>query len=346
MHKRRLAFTIVELLVVVAVIGLLIALLLPAVQGAREASRRAHCTSNLRQLGIALANYADGEKCFPWGRVVSFDPRVAGPNPGCSATEIDKSYLVQLLPYLEGGEKFEAFNHLVSVFAWENDTPRRKGLAAFLCPSDDADGMTTGPLDMNPFFATPPNRWQVSPTSYAGCFGSLPVIALAGYFADCKVPPRVWEQADGVLTDRSPLRDRDVTDGLSKTMFVSEHAFVVHKDRPMRPDGRHEDNCWWFSGNLGAANFVAYDPPNSYKKGRRGFADNCGASSMHDGGLHVLMGDGSATWVSDSVSSWPFDNASGFPQGATRNTDTSFSNLPPRGVWQAMATRAGNDGGM
>jgi prepilin-type N-terminal cleavage/methylation domain-containing protein len=344
--RGRTAFTLVELLVVTTVIGILIALLLPAVQSAREAARRAKCLSNLRQIGVALANYADGEGCYPWGRVVTYDPRISGPKPECSAFQVDKSYLVQLLPYLEGKDQFESFNHLLSVFAPECDTARRRGLSAFVCPSDDVGPFDAGPLAMTPFVAPAPSRWQVSAASYAGSFGSLPVLAIAGLFADCKVPPAVSAQADGALTDVAPLRERDFSDGLSKTMFVAEHAYAVYKDRVLPTNGRHDQNGWWFSGNLGAANFAAFDAPNAYKKGRRGFADYCGSASMHDGGLHVLMGDGSAKWVADAVDSWPFDDAAGRPKGSTRNADSSFSNLPPRGVWQAMATRAGNDGGM
>ena len=71
---RRLGFTLVELLVVIAIIGILIALLLPAVQAAREAARRAQCSNNMKQLGLAFHNYHDTHKTFPLPEIVSIFP--------------------------------------------------------------------------------------------------------------------------------------------------------------------------------------------------------------------------------------------------------------------------------
>jgi prepilin-type N-terminal cleavage/methylation domain-containing protein/prepilin-type processing-associated H-X9-DG protein len=90
--KRRLAFTLIELLVVIAVIGILVALLLPAVQAAREAGRRAQCSSNLRQIGLALHNYHDAQKRFPNVSTPNFASLFAGILPYIEQTNVERMY--------------------------------------------------------------------------------------------------------------------------------------------------------------------------------------------------------------------------------------------------------------
>src|SRR4051812_24914638 len=103
---RRRAFTLIELLVVIAIIAVLVALLLPAVQSAREAARRAQCTNNLKQLGIALHNYHSSHDCFPVGFL--YPANTAGlPVP---ALHYRWSVLAQMSPYLEQTSVYNALN--------------------------------------------------------------------------------------------------------------------------------------------------------------------------------------------------------------------------------------------
>src|SRR5438105_3620381 len=94
--RRKLAFTLVELLVVIAIIGVLVALLLPAVQMARESARRMACQNNLKQVGLALQSYHDGQRSFPPGYVSAVDAAGNDTGPGWG-------WAAKALPYMEQG---------------------------------------------------------------------------------------------------------------------------------------------------------------------------------------------------------------------------------------------------
>lgn len=125
---RARGFTLVELLVVVSVIGTLIALLLPAVQSAREAARRVKCTNNLRQLGLALQNYHSAEGRFPPGNLGHRDP-----------TKAFTPFVVHILPYLEEGNRFQLYDFSRD---WNNQLPGVTSqingpIPTYQCPSDE-----------------------------------------------------------------------------------------------------------------------------------------------------------------------------------------------------------------
>ena len=119
MHRRR-AFTLIELLVVIAIIAVLIGLLLPAVQAAREAARRAQCTNNLKQIGLALHNYHSTLETFPVGFLY---PRAGQAAAGIPALHYRWSVLAQLTPYLEQSNVFNALN-----MSWPLAAGGRRGL--------------------------------------------------------------------------------------------------------------------------------------------------------------------------------------------------------------------------
>src|SRR5882672_5548182 len=128
--RRRSGFTMIELLVVVAVIGTLIALLLPAIQSSREMARRVQCTNKVLQLGIALGNYVSAHQVLPPGVVNDKGPVTNLPQG------YHYSWVVQILPFIEQGNVYRRFEFAESVYGPSNQTARNSSIDTFLCSSD------------------------------------------------------------------------------------------------------------------------------------------------------------------------------------------------------------------
>jgi prepilin-type N-terminal cleavage/methylation domain-containing protein/prepilin-type processing-associated H-X9-DG protein len=304
-------FTLVELLVVTAIIALLIGLLLPAVEAAKEASRRATCLNNLKQIGLAIHSYHATNDMLPFGVGADDDTTLATVG---SLNARRYSCHSQFLPYLELGVLFNSINFLVDPFypTYSGQTPPGGGMdvngtaamtvvAVFLCPSDE--DRLVQPWGHN---------------NYRSCNGSS------------------WSgrAGDGMFGQISRTRFADVTDGLSNTAAFSERvkgtgdpqALDRLADLYANPGAWTQDSFaqWcgslsdaqavtlyhdvdggqnWLEGNMNWTRYNHLLPPG-YPSCKNGLTWNgvaMTATSAHPGGVNLLMGDGSIRFVKSSV---------------------------------------------
>src|SRR4051794_20968319 len=125
----RRAFTLIEVLIVIAIIGVLVSLLLPAVQSSREASRRLRCTNNLKQIGLALLNYESNHKVFPSGYVSEFDSQGNDTGPGWG-------WAAKILPYMDQSPIYNVIHFNLPIEDSQNGV-RVASIPNYLCPSED-----------------------------------------------------------------------------------------------------------------------------------------------------------------------------------------------------------------
>jgi prepilin-type N-terminal cleavage/methylation domain-containing protein/prepilin-type processing-associated H-X9-DG protein len=311
--KRRLGFTLIELLVVIAIIGVLIALLLPAVQQAREAGRRAQCTNNFKQIGLALQNYHDVAKTLPPG-VINRNDVAAGPYGRPPRT----TYIVHLLPYLEESDTYNLCNFeglpISPGLTWfgNNPTVTRKIVGAFYCPSDGQGGLTkncglTASGDPAPHFLS----------NYMAFF-SGPNVS----FIDTR--DSRYMTAFGL---NRGAKYKDIVDGLSQTMIWGE--YLTGTDHDYRgfiwSDKSGGSQIWAFltpnsplpdvmSPNTPppplATKPWCYNAPEMGLPCRNGVSEAMGLAALdhtaasrsrHAGGVNVMRADGSIGFVSNSV---------------------------------------------
>jgi prepilin-type N-terminal cleavage/methylation domain-containing protein/prepilin-type processing-associated H-X9-DG protein len=307
-------FTLVELLVVIAIIGVLVSLLLPAVQMARESSRRTKCLNNLKQLGLAMHNYHDTMRCFPPGR----GSGPWGPNPG---TNWESWYILsvsyQALAYYEQGtlyELFEARKNLPRTATWDDvGAPAKMRVPVFICPSSK--------LLLNGYPGT----------NYLWSTGSM--IESGG----CNTVARA---ANGVIVHDVGRRMAEITDGTSNVIMAGEYLpgidaasgfkavaaiSVANRAFPTQaeldvvaaaPAARILTNNgrWWAWHSHTNALFNTAAPPNWKCQNGAGGAGVGGAGlswdscvgivpsrSLHPGGVNVCLADGSVRFVRDNI---------------------------------------------
>jgi len=317
-------FTLIELLVVIAIIAVLIALLLPAVQSAREAARRIQCTNNLKQTGLAIHNYIDGNNVMPLGSfwIHPASEAVDGQPPG-SETRHAWSHWVALLPFLEQGPAYNAYNFNFNIFEWPNTTHNRLGISALWCPSD---GKIVG--------------HQATSTGYHGSEGFTlsSYGGSMGYFLtypNARVPggsvalfdsnyQAIVAQSNGVLFYSSKTSIADITDGTSNTLLHGERAWGLLK----LPAVNGDDFFWWASGTLSDSlqtEMYPLNPQNKISNLSGGGAGGAGFnafitsfSSFHPGGANFVLCDGSVRFIKDTIETWSFDGTTLLPLGVTQ----------------------------
>jgi prepilin-type N-terminal cleavage/methylation domain-containing protein len=283
---RRRGFTLIELLVVIAIIAILIALLLPAVQQAREAARRTQCKNNLKQLGLALHNYADVFLTFPMGGLDGYS---------CGLNRM--SYLPPLFPYIDQAPLFNQMTTYLTttysptLYSWgasgglANNTTK---LPALQCPSDPNAGAL--------------HASEGTKANYNCVSGST----------DCQTTPTT-----GVFgpSSQKPNGFRDLTDGTSNTIMVGEILNGgANADKRGEVFGACQGNS--FISLVYTPNTTVADVPSASAGGSctPGTFTPCAivgtfnnsARSMHVGGVQVLLGDGTVRFVSNNISSTIF----------------------------------------
>jgi prepilin-type N-terminal cleavage/methylation domain-containing protein/prepilin-type processing-associated H-X9-DG protein len=214
-RDHRHAFTLVELLVVVAIIGVLIALFLPAVQKAREAANRVVCQNNLKQIGLALHMYHDNWSYFPSGYV--WRPGISGADPIMCPNQLGDStdtapgwgWAALLLPFLEQDNLRRLIDLNVPAEDSRFNSVRTTLLSIFVCPTDRGTGVYTIISDLG----TP--MGDAATNSYAACYGSGTQITLDP------------DRGNGLFFRNSRIRLADISDGSSNTLAIGERAALL-----------------------------------------------------------------------------------------------------------------------
>ena len=246
-HSSRIAgaFTLVELLVVIAIIGVLVSLLLPAVQSAREAARRAQCTNQIRQIGLAMHNYESALHHFPEGTKTQlespcragfqFGQLKSGASPSCSN---GPGWTILILPYIEQQALYDQFdldqpfNYLYDLCASSvNAQLQMTPLRILQCPSDPI--AQPGTLYNNYHVCTGGGDW------------TIPNLTNPELGFECASQVLRLTFTNGITYYDSQTKTGQITDGLSNTVMVGESR--LHYHRGSYPGGQEDRYSGWSS---------------------------------------------------------------------------------------------------
>jgi prepilin-type N-terminal cleavage/methylation domain-containing protein/prepilin-type processing-associated H-X9-DG protein len=333
LSKSRRAFTIVELLVVISIIGVLIGMLLPAVQAARESGRRAQCLNNMKQLGIGVLHYESKANYLPnnlgWGD--------AGADEGQNENTNGYSWITQILPYIEGETIYNRIK-MDEKLSYKDPAPNgildnlraaQQKITLLSCPTDTDTRITTDSL----MYSTRPNP-AVGSTNYKACCGAnwLHSVDLTTLEYKLAVPVPPTPPPPTIITSKTyegRHKNLDLNDGRDNGNGIICRNYINTSTNPngkpiltamldIRDGSSHtfaigevivansNYNGWyWFNGTTATCqlplNFSYKKNPGIAAPDANHWEYTYGFSSQHAVGANFCMADGSARFVPNNI---------------------------------------------
>ena len=312
--RTRGGFTLVELLVVIAIIGILIGMLLPAVQQVREAARRTACKNNMRQLGLALHNYESALSQFPPGYAYQRGDAYQAAtgylvDPGYQdANHLGQAWGASILPYIEQGNLHDQVDFRLPCFDSSNLVARETSLEVFLCPTDSWSQNNFVVRDAS---TAPTEKYAAA--SYCANWGpAYGVTETPGNPSDDVNLDATPDNSAGPFFRNSKTKFRDILDGTSSTLALGERTNGPILDENRNPIGApphpNFENVW-FAATRDVddpaddhGHMVLFDTEYGPNRARgEGTGADRGVSAPHAGLAQFVMMDGSTHTIRESI---------------------------------------------